>query len=74
MFFPQPSRELAEQTFQQILKFKKYLDEPKIKEVLVIGGVNIKEQMSIIQSGVSIFLLYLFINFTYSISKKNLEN
>ncbi|XP_073989930.1 ATP-dependent RNA helicase Ddx1 isoform X1 [Rhodnius prolixus] len=50
----EPSRELAEQTFQQILKFKKYLDEPKIKEVLVIGGVNIKEQMSIIQSGIDI--------------------
>lgn len=46
----QPSRELAEQTSEQIKKFKKYLDNPKIRELLVIGGVNVKEQISFLQN------------------------
>lgn len=51
LFFPnQPSRELAEQTCDQIKKFKKYLENPKINELLVIGGVNIKDQISALQT------------------------
>ncbi|XP_023289037.1 ATP-dependent RNA helicase Ddx1 isoform X2 [Orussus abietinus] len=50
----EPSRELAEQTFQQLQKFKVNLKDPKVKELLVIGGVNIKEQISILNSGVDI--------------------
>lgn len=46
----QPSRELAEQTNDQIKKFKKYIDNPKIRELLVIGGINIKEQISVLQN------------------------
>ncbi|KAL3288654.1 hypothetical protein HHI36_003087 [Cryptolaemus montrouzieri] len=46
----EPSRELAEQTCDQIKKFKKYLDNPKIRELLVIGGVNVKEQISQLQN------------------------
>lgn len=50
MFYPfQPSRELAEQTSNQIKLFKKYLESPKIRELLVIGGVNIKEQINFLQ-------------------------
>lgn len=45
----EPSRELAEQTCEQIKKFKKYLDKPNLKELLVIGGVNVKEQISYLQ-------------------------
>ncbi|XP_019756222.2 ATP-dependent RNA helicase Ddx1 [Dendroctonus ponderosae] len=51
----EPSRELAEQTSNQIKLFKKYIENPCIKDLLVIGGSNIKEQMSILQnSGVDI--------------------
>lgn len=46
---------MAEQTYEQIKKFKKYLDNPKINELLVIGGVNIKEQINALQNqGVNI--------------------
>uniref|UniRef100_A0A146LC82 ATP-dependent RNA helicase n=2 Tax=Lygus hesperus TaxID=30085 RepID=A0A146LC82_LYGHE len=50
----EPSRELAEQTYQQIQKFQKYLEKPVVRQLLVIGGVNIKEQMSVIEEGVDI--------------------
>ncbi|XP_072387719.1 ATP-dependent RNA helicase Ddx1 [Diabrotica undecimpunctata] len=46
----EPSRELAEQTSEQIKKFKKYLDDPVIRELLVIGGINIKTQISHLQN------------------------
>ncbi|XP_063218219.1 ATP-dependent RNA helicase Ddx1 [Bacillus rossius redtenbacheri] len=50
----EPSRELAEQTYNQILKFKKHLDNPRVKDLLVIGGVNIKDQISALNTGVDI--------------------
>lgn len=53
----QPSRELAEQTYTQINKFKKFMDKPKIRDILVIGGINIKEQIAGLNAGVSIVLL-----------------
>ncbi|XP_050296247.1 ATP-dependent RNA helicase Ddx1 [Anthonomus grandis grandis] len=46
----EPSRELAEQTSNQIKLFKKYLENPAIRELLVIGGINIKEQISVLQN------------------------
>ncbi|KAF5296130.1 hypothetical protein FQR65_LT10300 [Abscondita terminalis] len=46
----EPSRELAEQTCEQIRKFKKYLEAPKIRELLVVGGINVKEQISMLQN------------------------
>lgn len=53
----EPSRELAEQTFTQIQKFKRYLESPKIRELLVIGGVNVKEQINTLQNaGVDIIV------------------
>ena len=48
--FLQPSRELAEQTSNQIKKFKKHLQDPQVRDLLVIGGVNIKEQISTLQN------------------------
>jgi ATP-dependent RNA helicase DDX1 len=50
----EPSRELAEQTFNQILKFKKHLADPALRELLVIGGVNVKDQISTLNAGVDI--------------------
>jgi ATP-dependent RNA helicase DDX1 len=46
----EPSRELAEQTSNQIKNFKKYLESPQIRDLLVIGGVNVKEQISTLQN------------------------
>lgn len=50
----EPSRELAEQTLKQINKFKRFLRDPVISELLLVGGVNVKEQMQILQEGVDI--------------------
>ncbi|XP_035714704.1 ATP-dependent RNA helicase Ddx1 isoform X2 [Folsomia candida] len=50
----EPSRELAEQTFTQIQKFKKYLDAPPIRELLVIGGVAVRDQIEALSRGVDI--------------------
>lgn len=50
----EPSRELAEQTFTQITKFKKFMKDPVIRELLLVGGVNVKEQMQELQEGVDI--------------------
>lgn len=50
----EPSRELAEQTLEQIHKFKKHLKEPTVNELLVIGKVPIREQIDALKSGVDI--------------------
>lgn len=50
----EPSRELAEQTYSQVQKFKKYLKQPTIRELLVIGGVSAKDQVNALMEGVEI--------------------
>ncbi|KRY09978.1 ATP-dependent RNA helicase DDX1 [Trichinella patagoniensis] len=50
----EPSRELAEQTDKQMEKFKKYLDNPKIRNLAVVGGVGANEQIVHLKSGVEI--------------------
>ncbi|KAH9641467.1 hypothetical protein HF086_006083 [Spodoptera exigua] len=50
----EPSRELAEQTCNQITKFKKYLENPKIRELLVVGGINVKDQINALNAGIDI--------------------
>ncbi|XP_070575608.1 ATP-dependent RNA helicase DDX1-like [Ptychodera flava] len=50
----EPSRELAEQTLTQITKFKKYLQDPQVRELLVIGGQAAKDQVQALSSGVDI--------------------
>jgi ATP-dependent RNA helicase DDX1 len=52
----EPSRELAEQTFNQIQKFKKHLKDPVVRELLLVGGQNVREQMSTLQQGVDIIV------------------
>ena len=52
----EPSRELAEQTFQQLEKFKKYLKDPNIREYLLIGGQSSKEQINELMKGVDIIV------------------
>lgn len=50
----EPSRELAEQTHNQLEKFRKYLDAPKVRTLLIVGGVAAKEQAQILASGVEV--------------------
>ena len=50
----EPSRELAEQTLKQIQMFKKHLAAPAVTELLVVGGVNVKDQISALSNGVHI--------------------
>uniref|UniRef100_A0A8C1T1A4 ATP-dependent RNA helicase n=1 Tax=Cyprinus carpio TaxID=7962 RepID=A0A8C1T1A4_CYPCA len=50
----EPSKELAEQTLNNVNQFKKYVDNPKLRDLLIIGGVAAKEQLSILESGVDI--------------------
>ncbi|KAL8593071.1 ATP-dependent RNA helicase ddx1 [Nucella lapillus] len=50
----EPSRELAEQTIVQLQKFKKYLSNPPLRELLIIGGVAAREQMDALERGVDI--------------------
>ncbi|CAH8463621.1 unnamed protein product [Dicrocoelium dendriticum] len=50
----EPSRELAEQTYEQIKKFKRYLKDPCPRELLIIGGANAKQQLDALSSGVDI--------------------
>ena len=50
----EPSKELAEQTYKQVQIFKKYLENPIIKELLIVGGMAIKDQLASLQDGVDI--------------------
>lgn len=51
----EPSKELAQQTFDQIVQFKKYLPAPSLKEMLLIGGENVtKKQIQELREGVEI--------------------
>ena len=52
----EPSRELAEQTFQQLEKFKKHLTDPQIRVQLLVGGQSSGEQIRDIQKGVDIIV------------------
>lgn len=50
----EPSRELAEQTYTQIEKFKVYLTKTKIRTVLIIGGVDKESQRNSLDQGIHI--------------------
>ncbi|KAI6225015.1 ATP-dependent RNA helicase DDX1 [Aphelenchoides besseyi] len=50
----EPTKELAEQTYNQIESFKKCLTSPKIRNVLAAGGVPPKQQMETIEKGTDI--------------------
>ncbi|KPP75890.1 ATP-dependent RNA helicase DDX1-like [Scleropages formosus] len=50
----EPSKELAEQTLNHVNQCKKYVESPKVRSLLVIGGMAAKEQLSILEQGVDI--------------------
>lgn len=52
----EPSRELAQQTHDNITQFKKYIPPPHIRELLVIGGDSAKVQLKSLQDGVDIVI------------------
>ncbi len=79
----EPSKELAEQTLNNVNQFKKYVDNPKLRwaavsliilasferigvnwtwcfcrDLLIIGGVAAKEQLSVLESGVRVQIFY----------------
>ena len=51
----EPSRELAEQTLKNISDFKRYLPQ-SIKELIILGGINVKEQLDQLKKGVDIIV------------------
>lgn len=50
----EPARDLAEQTHTNVNSFKKYLQNPDIRDVLMVGGTNPKEQLKALSEGVDI--------------------
>ncbi|XP_011500025.1 PREDICTED: ATP-dependent RNA helicase Ddx1 [Ceratosolen solmsi marchali] len=50
----EPNLELAEQTYNQIEKFKKYIKNPEIKNLLLVGGESIKVHKTALNHGVDI--------------------
>uniref|UniRef100_A0A5S6QP29 ATP-dependent RNA helicase n=1 Tax=Trichuris muris TaxID=70415 RepID=A0A5S6QP29_TRIMR len=50
----EPSRELAEQTDAQMAKFKKYLENPLVRNLVIVGGVAARDQLAALNSGVEI--------------------
>nr|XP_045625919.1 ATP-dependent RNA helicase Ddx1-like [Procambarus clarkii] len=50
----EPSRELAEQTLKQVQMFRKHLDNPVVRDLLVVGGIPVKEQIAALNAGVDI--------------------
>uniref|UniRef100_A0A8U7MM19 ATP-dependent RNA helicase n=1 Tax=Corvus moneduloides TaxID=1196302 RepID=A0A8U7MM19_CORMO len=52
----EPSRELAEQTLNNVKQFKKYVDNPKLRELLIIGGVAARDQLSVLEQGDGLLL------------------
>ncbi|CAB4064020.1 DDX1 [Lepeophtheirus salmonis] len=52
----EPSRELAQQTCNQIKLFKTHMEQPFVKELLVVGGADIKSQIAELKSGIDIVI------------------
>ncbi len=68
----EPSRELAEQTLNQLKAFKKQLDQPVVKELLVVGGVKTGDQIAALKAGVDIVVATPGIPSFYSSSKSSI--
>ncbi|KAI6183028.1 ATP-dependent RNA helicase DDX1 [Aphelenchoides bicaudatus] len=47
----EPTKELAQQTYDQIELFRKFLDAPKIKNTLVSGAMSVNEQIRELKDG-----------------------
>ncbi|XP_055349017.1 ATP-dependent RNA helicase DDX1-like [Paramacrobiotus metropolitanus] len=52
----EPTRELAEQALAEIRRFKKYLKDPTVRELCVVGGTNSRDQVDALHQGVDIIV------------------
>ena len=43
----EPSRDLAEQTYKCMLEFKKYMASPSVEVVLLVGGVDMRDNIKV---------------------------
>ncbi|XP_031696357.1 ATP-dependent RNA helicase DDX1-like, partial [Anarrhichthys ocellatus] len=50
----EPPKEFAEQTFNNVKQCGKYVDNPKLRNLLVIGGVPAKDQLAALEQGIDI--------------------
>ncbi|CAD5212751.1 unnamed protein product [Bursaphelenchus okinawaensis] len=50
----EPTKELAQQTYDQMERFSKFLDTPIVRNVLVVGGTSVVAQKREIEEGVDI--------------------
>ena len=50
----EPSRELAEQVYDEIIKFKKHLTSPAMRVGLFVGGADRRQQQQALDAGVEI--------------------
>jgi len=50
----EPTRDLAEQTYKNMVKFNKYLENPTVRITLFVGGIDEKEQFRALEEGVDI--------------------
>ncbi|CDQ99962.1 unnamed protein product, partial [Oncorhynchus mykiss] len=54
----EPSKELAEQTLNNVNQCKRYVDNPKLRDLLIIGGVPARDQLAVLEQGVGWNKLY----------------
>lgn len=50
----EPTRDLAEQTYKNYMKFNQFLDNPRVKMALFVGGIDEKEQFRALEEGIDI--------------------
>merc|ERR1719215_2211319 len=50
----EPTRDLADQTYKCMVKFKKYLENPPVNVGLFVGGTDEKDQLRTLEKGVDI--------------------
>jgi len=50
----EPTRDLAEQTYKNMMKFNQFLDNPRVKIALFAGGIDEKEQFRALEEGIDI--------------------
>merc|ERR1719428_2461922 len=50
----EPTRDLAEQTYKNMTKFNKYLENPTVRIVLFVGGIDEKDRFRALEEGCDI--------------------
>jgi len=50
----EPSRDLAQQTLDELSRFERYLPQPGLRQLLLVGGQSNREQEAALDEGVDI--------------------